>query len=355
MASRVLLDLRMVSGRLHGIARYALELARVLPSLAPDLAFEGLGPPGGLPELGPLAPGLPVHPAPAGFLSPLEQPALAAVLGRLRPTLFHATSFSVPLLWRGPLVATLHDAAHLVRSAEFGRLTALYYRFVVRPTVRRARALLTVSEFARGELARRLGVPESRWTVVPPGVDPRFRPPTAEERLAVRARYALPQRYLLAVGNPKPHKNLALLARIATRLPLPLVLLAGEGLARIFPRPTRVLPEVDESQLPALYGCAEALLLPSRHEGFGLPALEAMAAGTPVLAASAGALPEVTGGAAELLDPEAPEAWIAASTALAGDPLLRARWASAGRARARAYSWERCARQTLAVYRSVLG
>ena len=354
MTSRVLIDLRMVSGRLHGIARYALELARVLPALAPDLAFEGLGPPAGLPDLGPLAPAFPVHPSPAGFLSPLEQPALAAVLRRLRPSLFHATSFSVPLLWRGPLVATLHDAAHLVRSEEFGRLTALYYRVVVRPTVRRARGLLTVSEFARGELASRLGVPESRWSVVPPGVDARFRPPSAEERLQARARLGLPPRYLLAVGNPKPHKNLALLVRIATRLPVPLVLLAGDGAARIFPRPTRVLSGVDESQLPALYGGAEALLLPSRHEGFGLPALEAMATGTPVLAANAGSLPEVTGGAAELLDPDAPEAWIAASHALVGDPLLRARWASAGRERARAFTWERCARQTLALYRSAM-
>jgi hypothetical protein len=116
LASRVLIDLRMVSGRLHGIARYALELARVLPALAPDLAFEGLGPPSGLPELGRLAPAFAVHAAPASFLSPLEQPALASVLRRLRPSLFHATSFSVPLLWRGPLVATLHDAAHLVRA-----------------------------------------------------------------------------------------------------------------------------------------------------------------------------------------------------------------------------------------------
>lgn len=354
MAPRVLIDLRMVSGRLHGIARYALELARVLPSLAPDLAFEGLGPPGGLPELGPLAPAFPVHAASAGFLSPLEQPALAVALRRLDPALFHATSFSVPLLWRGPLIATLHDAAHLARSAEFGRLTAIYYRVVVRPTVRRARALLTVSEFARGELASRLGIPQSRWSVVPPGVDARFRPPTAEARLELRARLDLPPRYLLAVGNPKPHKNLALLARIAARLPVPLVLLAGEGAGRVFPRPTRVLAEVDESDLPALYGSAEALLLPSRHEGFGLPALEAMATGTPVLAASAGALPEVTGGAAELLDPDEPEAWIAASNALLADPLLRARWASAGRERARAFTWERCARQTLAVYRSAL-
>lgn len=354
MAPRVLIDLRMVSGRLHGIARYALELARVLPALAPDLAFEGLGPPEGLPALGPLAPAFPVHPAPAGFLSPLEQPALALVLRRLRPALFHATSFSVPLLWRGPLVATLHDAAHLVRSAEFGRLTAVYYRVVVRPTVRRARALFTVSEFARSELASRLGVPESRWSVVPPGVDPRFRPPTAEERLQVRARLGLPPRYLLAVGNAKPHKNLALLARIAARLPVPLVLLAGDGAGNVFPRPTRVLSEVDEAHLPALYGSAEALLLPSRHEGFGLPALEAMATGTPVLVASAGALPEITGGAAELLDPDDPEAWIAASSALVGTPLLRARWASAGRERARAFTWERCARHTLAVYRSAM-
>jgi len=354
MPPRVLIDLRMVAGRLHGIARYALELSRQLPALAPELRFEGLGPPGGLPALGPLEPPFEVHRAPAGFLAPLEQPALAVALRRLRPALFHATSFSVPLLWRGPLVATLHDAAHLVRSADFGPLTAIYYRAVVRPVVRRARALLTVSGFARTELAARLGVPERRWTVIPPGVDPRFRPPTAEEQLQVRARLGLPARYLLAVGNPKPHKNLALLARIAARLPVPLVLLAGEGPERLFPRTTRVLGAVDESLLPALYGSAEALLLPSRHEGFGLPAIEAMATGTPVLAARAGALPEVTGGAAELLDPDDPEAWLAAASTLVQSPRLRARWISAGTERARAFGWERCARSTLEVYRSAL-
>ena len=123
----------------------------------------------------------------------------------------------------------------------------------------------------------------------------------------------------------------------------------------MFPAPTRVLPEVGEDQLPALYGAAEALLLPSLHEGFGLPALEAMATGTPVLAARAGSLPEVTGGAAELLDPEDPEAWVTASNALVRDSRLRTRWVSAGRERARAFTWERCARQTLAVYRAALG
>ncbi|HMK73170.1 MAG TPA: glycosyltransferase, partial [Myxococcaceae bacterium] len=141
---RLLLDLRMVEGRLHGIARYALALAARIPEAAPELEVLGLGPPDGLPPLGPLAPAFPVLPCAAGFLSPLEQPALAAALARARPDLFHATSFSVPRLWPGPLVATLHDATHLVRRREYGLLTALYYRTVVRPRLRRARAVLTV-------------------------------------------------------------------------------------------------------------------------------------------------------------------------------------------------------------------
>jgi hypothetical protein len=162
MSPRILLDLRMVQGRLHGIARYALELARRLPALAPDLRFEALGPLHGLPPLGPLAPSIPVHASAAGFLTLAEQPRLRRSLRRLRPDLFHATSFSVPRFWSGRLVATLHDATHLVRADEYGPLTAAYYRWMVRPTLPRARALITVSAFARNELAARLGPPADR-------------------------------------------------------------------------------------------------------------------------------------------------------------------------------------------------
>jgi glycosyltransferase involved in cell wall biosynthesis len=352
--SRLLIDLRMVAGRMHGIGRYALELARLLPTLAPDLTFEGLGPPQGLADLGPLTPRFPVHRCPARFLSPVEQPALAWTLGHLRPDLFHATSFSVPGLWRGRLVATLHDATHLVRAHEFGMATGLYYRWVVRPTLARARALLTVSRFARDELSNRLGISGERWQVIPNGVDDRFRPIGETERQELIDRLSLPSRFLLAVGNPKLHKNLGLLARISARLPLPLVLLAGEGVFRAFPAPTRVLEAVDESLLPALYGAAEALLIPSRHEGFGLPALEAMASGTPVLAARAGALPETVGEAGELLDPDSPEAWIEAVERLLHQPGLRDRYRAAGLKRAAAFDWDHCARLTLAVYRAAL-
>jgi glycosyltransferase involved in cell wall biosynthesis len=354
MAPRVLIDLRMVEGRLHGIARYALELARLLPGLAPDLTFEGLGPPGGLPELGSLEPQFPVHRCSARFLSPLEQPALALVLSRLRPALLHATSFSVPALWPGRLVATLHDATHLVRAKEFGAMTGLYYRWVVRPRLARAQRLLTVSRFSRGELSARLRIAPERWAVVPPGVDRRFRPLSEAERQAVVTRLSLPPRFFLAVGNPKPYKNLGLLARIAGRLPLPLVLLAGPGLRSLFPEPTHVLDSVAEALLPALYGAAEALLIPSRHEGFGLPALEAMACGTPVLAARAGALPEVVGAAGELLDPDEAEAWLLASRRMVEEKSWREGWVRAGLRQAGAFSWERCAGATLDLYRRAL-
>jgi glycosyltransferase involved in cell wall biosynthesis len=273
----------------------------------------------------------------------------------LRPALFHATSFSVPALWSGRLVATLHDATHLVRANEFGAMTALYYRWVVRPRLARAQGLLTVSRFSRDELSAELRIAPERWAVVPSGVDGRFRPLSEAEREAVRARLSLPPRFFLAVGNRKPYKNLALLARIAGRLPLPLVLLAGPGKRALFPDSTRLLDSVDEALLPGLYGAAEALLIPSRHEGFGLPALEAMACGAPVLAARAGALPEVVGEAGDLLGPDDAEAWLLACRRIVEETPRRQARVEAGLRRAGDFSWERCARATLDVYRRALG
>jgi glycosyltransferase involved in cell wall biosynthesis len=353
---RVVLDLRMVEGRMHGIARYALALAARLPALLPDVELEGLGPPRGLPALGPLAPPFPVRPCAAGFLSPLEQPALALALLQARASLFHATSFSVPRLWPGRLVATLHDAAHLVRAEEYGRLTALYYRAVVRPRLRSAAAVLTVSAFSKEELARTLGLPPTRLQVVPPGVDARFHPPAPAEVEAARAALGLPAHYLLAVGNAKPHKNLRRLVAAASQLPAPLVLLAGPDARRLLALPAEVvaLPEVDEALLPALYRGADALLLPSLHEGFGLPALEAMASGCPVVAARAGALPEVVDGAGYLVAPEDTGAWVEATRKLAADPALRESLVARGLARASGFSWDACARRTADVYRQAL-
>ena len=352
---RLLLDLRMVEGPMHGIARYALALAARIPRLVPEMEVVGLGPPGGVPPLGPLAPPIPVRPSRAGFLSPLEQPALALELTRAGADLFHATSFSVPRLWPGRLVATLHDATHRVRAREYGLATALYYRWVVQPRLRRA-TVITVSTFARGELARALDLAEQRIEVIPDGVDPHFQPPAAMDRERARSALRLPARYFLAVGNTKPHKNLRWLAGLAPHLPLPLVVLAGpDARARLEPPPGVVcLPPVEESLLPALYGLAEALLVPSLHEGFGLPALEAMACGCPVAGARAGALPEVIGEAGVLLAPDDATAWLDAAQRIASDATWRASLVERGLARAALFGWDACAARTVDVYRRAL-
>lgn len=350
---RVALDLRMVQGRLHGIARYALELAHRLPVLRPDWDWIGLtGPEGISPSFSALAPRMALEASSAGFLSPLEQPALAASLRRLAPTLFHATSFSLPALWRGRLVATLHDANHLALPHLYGTVQRLYYRWVVRPRARTAVQLLTVSEFSRREIAHYFRIPPAQIEVTALGVSEGFQPLPSAVVDRFRERHGLPERYFVAVGNPKAHKNLALLASIAAHLPAPLVLLAGPGAAHAlgFPLGTIDLGELAEEELPPLYSGALALLLPSVYEGFGLPALEAMACGCPVVAARASALAEWVEGAGLLLDPYSPEAWLGACRELAENVSLRDSLRDRGHHRTERFSWDRCAKETLKRY-----
>ncbi|HZI13966.1 MAG TPA: glycosyltransferase, partial [Myxococcus sp.] len=263
----VLLDLRMVRGRLHGIARYALELARRMPALAPDLRFSALVPPEGLPEgLGELTPRMPQLRARAGFLSPFEQPALAVDLGRVKPDVYHATSFSLPRFWDGKLVATLHDANHLALADQYTPVQSIYYRVVVGPRAQRASALVTVSEFSREELGKYLKLSPYRLQVIHNGVDPRFAPPTPGEAKEFRERHELPARYVAAVGNAKRFKNLELLKHFAADLPVLVVLLAGKGaVAHELGLHENVLDleELPESEMPLFYGAAAALLLPS--------------------------------------------------------------------------------------------
>ncbi|MBI3181381.1 MAG: glycosyltransferase family 4 protein [Myxococcales bacterium] len=346
----------MVRGPLHGIARYALELARRLPKLAPEMSFVGLTGPTGLTDLGPLAPPIPLERCPAPFLSPLEQPALLASLIRSSCQLFHATSFSLPLLWPGRLVATLHDANHLALRDCYGPGRLAYYRLIVGPRARLSRALITVSEFSRAELAHHLGLSPYRLQVIPNGVDARYAPALPSEVERFRARRALPSRYFAAVGNLKPHKNLALLARLAPRLPAPIALLAGRGAKKTLALDADAieLDPLPEEEMPCFYAGATALLLPSRYEGFGLPALEAMACGCPVIAARAGALPEIGGSAALLVDPADAQGWVDAALRLWRDERMRGELAELGRERASRYAWDDCALRTLAVYRRAL-
>ena len=348
----------MVRGHLHGIARYALELARRLPALEPGWQFVGLTAPDGVPDdLGELSPRIPLVKATSDFLSVMEQPTLLADLIRQGPALFHATSFSLPALWPGKLVATLHDANHLALPESASVSRTAYYRLVVGPRASRAQALITVSEFSRRELSSHLGFQPERFQVILNGVDASFHPPGTQDLEDFRSRRGLPPRYFAVVGNIKPFKNLSVLLPIADGLPAPLVLLAGRGARRAIGFGEKVieLSPLPDEELVRFYAGACAVLVPSRYEGFGLPALEAMACGAPVIASASGAHPEIVGGAGILVSPDNPLAWREACLRVFRDEALRRELSVAGRERAARASWDDCARQTLQVYRRALG
>jgi glycosyltransferase involved in cell wall biosynthesis len=251
-------------------------------------------------------------------------------------------------------VVVIHDAAALRHPEWYGRAYVAWQRALLPRLARSAGRVITVSEFSKGEVVEVLGAPPERVVVVPNGVGERFGPDAGAD--ATRAALGLAKPYVLAVGTRIARKNLAALSTAAGALAQRGVELVTAGSARAYMRDegdtaVRALGYVPEQHLPGLYAGASALVMPSLYEGFGLPCLEAMASGTPVVAADRAALPEVCGGAALLFDPDDPDAVTDALRRALDDPEpLVAR----GRERARGFSWERTARGVDAAVASLL-
>jgi len=251
--------------------------------------------------------------------------------------LFHAPHYVVPFV-SVPFVVTIHDLIHLHHRNPLGRL---YARSMIGRAVRKSRAVFTVSHAVRDEIASLFGH-DDKIFVTPNGVDPVFTSAGAKAD----------GRYFLFVGNDKPHKNVDRLVEAVPR-DVQLVL-AGGSFERFRIRERVVLAGfVPSEQLAALYRGAIALVLPSLEEGFGLPALEAMACGTAVITSNARSLVEVTGDAAIHVDGQSVASIADAMTRVMRDERSRAAMIDRGSQRAREFTWRRCAEITREIYRRI--
>ncbi|MGD9895186.1 MAG: glycosyltransferase family 4 protein [Dehalococcoidia bacterium] len=296
-----------------------------------------------------------------------EQATLPRVVRRWNADVLHGLHHSLPLLPAAAAnVVTIHDVTFDVLPHRYTASRRWYMRAITRLGLLRADAVIVPSSWVRAALVRHYGVRAERVHVVPLAPPVGMAPVRDSGRLSdVQDRYHLPDRFLLSVGTLEPGKNREMLMRALSlthrrgfRLPLVVVGQRGwlddAGAKGESTDQITYLGYVPDEDLPALYTRAEAFLFPSWLEGFGLPPLEAIACGTPVISSCRPAMTEVLGAAALFADPRNPDEWADSIERLAGDRRLREDLIARGLERASVFSWERSARETLAVYDAAL-
>jgi glycosyltransferase involved in cell wall biosynthesis len=304
----------------------------------------------------------------AGKYSVSEHWLLARAARRARVDLYHSPHYTLPLPIQCPAIVTVHDLIHVRFARFFPAGAGIYARTIAGAAVRKARLVLVDSTHVRDDVQEILGVSNDRVRVVPLGISKGFTRRSAEEIEGFLRDRKLPSAYFLYVGARKKHKNLALLIDALERLPrsdrLPLVL-SGPAWKMTHPLAQRAqragvsscihfAGALQDDDLALLYSGAALYVQPSLDEGFGLPPLEAMACGTPVLSSSAGALRETLGDAAVLLPPSEPEIWAETMTELLQNSLRREELIRRGLAHARTFTWERTAQLTMSAYGEAL-
>ena len=313
---------------------------------------------------------------------PLSDHALAVAWHRLRLPLFielftgkldlfHSPDFTLPPVFRARTLVTVHDLSFLRVPECFPHGLRRYLESAVPRAVRRADHIIADSHNTRRDVVELLGAPGAKISVIHCGVEPRFRPLSGEALIAVHRKYSLPERFILSLGTIQPRKNYARLIKAfgilnsqIANCKLHLVIAGGKGwlyeeILAAFERPglkdrVHFLGFVDDADLPALYNLAELFAFPSLYEGFGLPPLEAMACGTPVVCSETSSLPEVVGDAALMVDPLDVEGLAQSMRRVIEDGSLRASLAARGLERAAAFSWPKAAEKLLKVYESTL-
>ena len=300
-----------------------------------------------------------------------EQIHVPWVLRRERPDVYHAPHYVLPAGVRCPSVVTIHDCIHLMFPQYLpNRLAYAYARAQMWAAVRRSDCILTVSEASKRDILHLFNVPPEKIVVVYNAIDSHFAVTPSEEAVArVRERYQLNHQFVLYVGNIKPHKNLVRLIEAFDELRRNgfehvKLLIIGDEISKLpslrravhhykLHKQVRFLGYLSDDQLAILYRLASVFVFPSLYEGFGLPPLEAMASGTPVVTSNVSSLPEVVGDAAVLVNPYDVDAIVDGLRRVLNDPALAAEMRRKGIERAREFSWERSVAKTWGVYQQV--
>ena len=346
-----------------GSGQYTRQLLEALPAVAPEFQLEWVSP----------------TPHQRGDLAKVafEQIHFPRAAKRMNADLAFVPYWAPPLQSAVPIITTIHDVIPLALPAYRGGPQHRAYAALVRAGAGSAAAIITDSEHSKSDIARLLPVAEANITVVPLAARAEYTPDIADEDTQrVYERYALPERYVLYLGNFDPRKNIETLLQvmvwcgdsIGTEQPLvingtpetPVTTSSGERVNLQHMIDTlevadvvRLIGRVAEEDKPALYAHARVFLLPSLYEGFGLPALEAMACGTPVIGSNASSIPEVVGNAGILVDPTDARRMAGAVIALCDEDEYHDRMRQRSLMRAAQYSWQRTALETASVFRKV--
>jgi len=302
-----------------------------------------------------------------------EQVSIPLDLRRNRIDLFHEPHYVLPPLVPCPAVVTIHDCIHL-RFPQYlpSRLAHVYARTFLWTATHQADRIITVSEASKRDILQYFNIPPEKIEVIYNGIDERFWiPPPDEDIERVRQRYQLTERFILYAGNIRPHKNLERLIDSFDQLRRAgfdelKLLIIGDEISRYatlrravhrhkLHKHVRFFGFVPDHTLAALYRLAAVFVFPSLYEGFGLPPLEAMASGTPVVTSNVSSLPEVVGDAALMVDPYDCEAIAGAIRMLLTDDTLRADLRARGLARAKEFSWAKAAERVREIYAEVGG
>lgn len=357
----ICIDGRFIEDHYPGIGRYTYNLIDALGQVAPEEKFVVLHNPalkntrydiGALeryPNIGFVRSNIPTR-------SLREQFQLSLSQARL----LHSPYFVKPYFLRLPSIVTIFDLIPLRFSGSASVAARWLFRGAITAALRSSSRIIVPSASTRDDLVALFHTAPGKIAVTPLAADPRFKPVSESAAKRLRETYRLPEKYVLYVGINKPHKNLGTLVAAWERAGVDVgLVIAGAWDERYKSEVegqesrVRLLQDVDDAYLPALYSSASVFVLPSWYEGFGLPLLEAMACGAPVISSSASSLPEVGGDAPLYVDPHDTDGLAHSIARVTGNSAIQDEMRAKSLARAKVFSWERTARETLAVYSSV--